>query len=294
MKTLLRFTTPFWGLALMIQSGSSYGCPVTHFQKQMSLVETREQIVETSTITEQDFDRLVETISETYTSIFKKQGLNLKIEADWKNKQPNAFSDQSGKNRYVYLYGGYARHPLMDQDTFLSIICHEIGHHLGGFPRESGSSWASAEGQADYFSTLKCMKVALKDNIENERVALSLDLPTEVKDQCRSQHLEDDDYFICLRSAKASENYGKVNSSLATPDSTAVISLLTPVKRRVFSTNLSYPTPQCRTDTKFQGALCNASIDIPLGFDDENKGACSSKNSKPIGARPNCWFLAKP
>lgn len=259
----------------------------------MSSLARHEESKVTSSISEADFDQLIERVSENYAGVFKKQGLKLKIDASWKNSKMNAYSDQIGRKRYVYLYGGYARHPMMDKDTYLSVICHEIGHHQGGFPLEIGSNWASSEGQADYFSTLKCMKIILKDDIENERIALSLDLPNEVKDQCRSQFAKDDDYFICLRSSKASEIYGKINASLATPDSVKEISLLTPVTRRVFSTNLSYPLPQCRVDTKFQGALCNADANVPLGFSDENKGACSQKNGDTIGARPLCWFVPK-
>ena len=280
-------------LTALLEASSLIACPIATFEHQMSSNAITEEERLASKINEADFDLLVERISETFTGLFKKQGLKLKISANWNNPKVNAFSDQSGSTRYIYLFGGYARYPMMDKDTFLSVICHEVGHHLGGFPRESGSTWASAEGQADYYSTLKCMKMILKDDIENEKIALSLDLPNEVKDQCRSQFIQDDDYFICLRSAKASEIYGKINASLATPDSRKEISLLTPDKKRVASTNLSYPLPQCRVDTKFQGALCNVDVNIPLGYDDENKGACSIKNGNTFGVRPTCWFIPR-
>lgn len=280
-------------LTFIIHLSSAWSCPMTNYDSQMSWVNSIEETSKSSNITEEEFNLLIKRVSGSYHETFKRKGLKLKIEGRWKSKENNAYSDQSGSNRFVYLYGGYARLPLMDQDTFLSVICHEIGHHLGGFPRAEGSTWASSEGQADYFSTLKCMKVVLKDDSENEKMALSLDLPVEVKDQCRTQFQKDDDYHICLRSSKAAETYGKINASLATPDSTKEISLLTPTFKRVFFTNLWYPLPQCRVDTKFQGALCNSEIEVPLGYDDENKGVCSLKNGTPIGERPSCWFAPR-
>ena len=287
------YVTSFLYLNFLLSTTGLFACPIEANQSQSHLATELNQVRESSSVTEIEFDRLVEIASESYAGIFKKQGLKLKIDASWKDNTPNAYSDQLGETRYIYLFGGYARLPLMNKDTYLSVICHELGHHLGGFPRVVGSTWASAEGEADYFSTLKCMKNLLKDDPENERIALSLDLPEEVKNQCQIQHPHINDYYICLRSSKAAEIYGRINASLATPNSTTEISLLTPVTRRVFSTNLSYPMPQCRVDTKLQGALCNASIDIPMGYQDENKGACSVKNGNPIGARPECWFARK-
>jgi Zn-dependent protease with chaperone function len=54
------------------------------------------------------------------------------------------------------MFGGLARDPLVTKDGFSAVICHEIGHHIAGAPRK-GFSWASNEGQADYFATTKCL-----------------------------------------------------------------------------------------------------------------------------------------
>jgi hypothetical protein len=277
-------------LALVFGMNSAWSCPLQNL-KASSLESGWEEMTNSSGITESEFNKLINRVTDKYDSIFKRHGLQLKIDGAWKKSEMNAYSDQLGKKRFVYLYGGYARLAQMDKDTYLSVICHEIGHHLGGFPFAPGSTWASSEGQADYFSTLKCMKLILKNDPENERVALSLDLPQQVKDLCRGQYPLEDDYFICLRSAMAAETYGKINAALATPDSRREISLLSPTYKKASFTNLSYPRPQCRVDTKFQGALCNVDINMALGFDDENKGACSIKNGHSLGSRPMCWFV---
>lgn len=245
-----------------------------------------------SNISKKEFNKILDTVKKVYQPIFKKQKMTFRIERGWEDKQTTAYAGVLGRDRYILVYGGYARHKLMTKDAFLSVICHEIGHHLGGFPRKSSSAWSSSEGQADYFSTLKCMKEVLKVADDNEEVALALDLPEEVKKQCRFQYKNDNDYFICLRSAKAAEDHGRVVADL-TDEGNTVISLLTPSSETRSVTNLKHPSPQCRVDTKYQGALCNVATSIPLDATNELQGACHFNNFNILGNRPACWFVHK-
>lgn len=247
---------------------------------------------EEGNISRKEFNRMIDAVKKVYVPIFKKLRQNFRIEEAWDDNQANAFAGVRGSNRYILLYGGYARHPLMTKDGFLSVICHEIGHHLGGYPKKIGSYWSSSEGQADYFSTLKCMKEVLRTYDDNQEVATALELPEEVKKQCRFQYPQHRDYFICLRSAKAAEDHGKVIADL-TDNKDLEISLLTPAREVTPATNLRHPSPQCRVDTKYQGALCNVPTDIPLDSFDETKGACHFNNFNILGNRPACWFLHK-
>lgn len=244
-------------------------------------------------ISKRDFNRLIDSVKKVYSPIFRKEKLNLRIEQMWEDSQVNAFAGARGNDRYVLLYGGYARHKSMTKDAFISVICHEIGHHLGGFPKKTSSSWSSSEGQADYFSTLKCMKEVLKRDSDNKEAALELDLPEEVKKQCKFQFPEENDYFICLRSSKAAEDHGKVISDLVSSGENSDVSLLNPSKEIRFETNIKHPSPQCRVDTKYQGALCNVSTREALDDLDETKGACHFNNFNIIGNRPACWFVHK-
>lgn len=247
---------------------------------------------ENSNISKKEFNKLIDSVKKVYGPIFKKQRLNFRIETSWSEEQTNAFAGVRGEDRYVLIYGGYARHPLMTEDAFLSVVCHEIGHHLGGFPRKTSSPWSSSEGQADYFSTLKCMKEVLRESDDNESKAALLDLPDVVKKDCRSQYPKDADYWICLRSAKAADDYGKVMVDL-TNKGGAETSLLTPSTQVLTTTNLKHPDSQCRVDTKYQGALCNVSTAIPLDPVDETRGACHVSKNNKTGSRPACWFVHK-
>lgn len=58
----------------------------------------------------------------------------------------------------IAVWGGMLSHPRMAPGTLLLLLCHEVGHFLGGPPLKSRNGWSSTEGQADYYSTVACMK----------------------------------------------------------------------------------------------------------------------------------------
>lgn len=246
---------------------------------------------EESHISKKDFNRLIDSVKKVYIPIFKKQHLNFRIESQWDDNQMNAYAGVRGYDRFILLTGGYARHKFMTKDAFLTVICHEVGHHLGGFPKKSTNPWSSSEGQADYFSTLKCMKEVLKGDDENQKIAESLSLPEDVKKECKFQFPFADDYRICLRSAQAAEDHGRVIADIDSKGHDSDVSLLTPAAEVVRSTNLKYPSAQCRLDTKYQGALCNVLASRKLDDDDETKGTCHFNNFHIVGNRPACWFV---
>lgn len=248
---------------------------------------------EESNITKKEFNKIIDSVKKVYGPIFKSHRMNFRIESQWDDKQVNAFAGTRGTDRYILLYGGYARHKLMSKDAYLSVVCHEIGHHLGGFPKKNANTWSSSEGQADYFSTLKCMKEVLRDNDDNKEIALNLDLPDEVKKQCRFQFPSADDYYVCLRSSKAAEIHGKVIEDIDSKGSLDSVSLMSPSNLVVQSSNLKHPDAQCRIDTKYQGALCNVSTKISLDDYDETVGTCTFNNFNILGNRPACWFVHK-
>ena len=255
--------------------------------------QQRDDVNEDSNISKKEFNKILDTVKKVYGPIFKSQRMNFRIESQWEDKQVNAFAGTRGTDRYILLYGGYARHKMMTKDAYLSVVCHEIGHHLGGFPKKNAHTWSSSEGQADYFSTLKCMKEVLRDDEDNKESALALDRPDEVKKQCRFQYANTNDYYICLRSSKAAEEHGKVIDDLDSKGASSDVSLLTPSNYVVSDSNLKHPDAQCRVDTKYQGALCNVSTKIALDDLDEAIGTCTFNNFNILGNRPACWFVHK-
>ena len=70
----------------------------------------------------------------------------------------NAELTKSGNVLSIRVWGGMLNHRLMNSDTLLLLLCHEIGHYLGGPPTKSRGGWSSTEGQADYYSAYKCAR----------------------------------------------------------------------------------------------------------------------------------------
>jgi hypothetical protein len=90
------------------------------------------------------------------------------------NPRVNAEIVKDEKNIIVSVWGGMLSHQLMSPDTFLLLLCHEIGHLLGGPPLKSKTGWSSTEGQADYYSGLKCARDYGLDEAQFMKAALSL------------------------------------------------------------------------------------------------------------------------
>ena len=55
--------------------------------------------------------------------------------------------EEGSFNKWVVaMFGGLARRPEVTKDAFQFVVCHEVGHHLAGWP--FAYDWASNEGQS--------------------------------------------------------------------------------------------------------------------------------------------------
>lgn len=114
----------------------------------------------TGGISEETFNSVIDEAEELYTSIISGMGGTLEIERNWEDGTVNAYAQRLGSTWKVSMFGGLARHETITRDGFALVVCHEIGHHIGGAPKKVSywsNPWASNEGQADYFATLKCL-----------------------------------------------------------------------------------------------------------------------------------------
>jgi len=73
---------------------------------------------------------------------------------------PRVNAEVLKENGYVSIsiWGGMLSHAKMSPSTLLLLLCHELGHFLGGPPLKSRTGWSSTEGQADYYSTAVCLR----------------------------------------------------------------------------------------------------------------------------------------
>src|SRR5690606_6337282 len=114
----------------------------------------------TFAIQEQEYHSALDRIERVFAPQVAALGGEFILNRLWENGTVNASAQRIGNNYIVNMYGGMARHPLINNDAFLIVACHEVGHHLGGAPKASAffANWASNEGQSDYFSGLKCFR----------------------------------------------------------------------------------------------------------------------------------------
>ncbi|MDO9184154.1 MAG: hypothetical protein Q7U04_17200, partial [Bacteriovorax sp.] len=133
-------------------------------------------------LSEIDYNQILDKVQSILGPEIKKRlDKNLIIDRKWADPTVDAFATRDdANNAVIVINGGLARHPLMTRDGFLLLVCHEIGHHLGGAPKilrgNSGlKSWSSAEGQADYYATTKCLPKFFQQGIENKKFDYDID-----------------------------------------------------------------------------------------------------------------------
>ncbi len=148
---------------------------------------------------------------------------------------------RSGDNQYIWVFGGLIRADFMTVDGAALIICHEIGHGLGGPPYKMNGS--TTEGQSDYFATGECLDLFFA---KWERPLLHSELNHPAKEFCQDES--------CLRKLSAIDVqreyffiHEEARTSYFIPDPTVV--------SEVSREDSFYPSAQCRLDTYLAGAL---------------------------------------
>lgn len=270
----------------------------------------RYQVMNSPVAEPAEFTRIVKNIEDIYKPIVSGLGGRLNITAQWGNETPNAYAKKTFGNWLVVITGGLARQKAMTDDGIALVVCHEIGHHLAGFPFVEtglaallGMNWVANEGEADYYATQVCArKIWGKDLKQNEMFRSTAS--ALVKAECDKIWRSEADQNLCYRTVTASESLAEVLSALS---KTARPQLHTPSQVVVDATFDGHPQPQCRLDTYFQGSIC------PMGWNDAvvpgkklpggKKGveaerqaamtSCTQASGFSVGLRPTCWYKAR-
>ncbi len=277
-------------LIFLLLMNTTFACPVEPHEFVIARFKalTTDPLPSASGLTEQDFTEVLGRVRDHYAKVFGDLGLEVNFNIDWNNEWFNAQTGWSdAKTVRFFFAGALARGRYMTRDGLLYVGCHEIGHHFGGLPKKEGK-WSTSEGGADYFAALKCMRDILKGDVGNA-AAEAFDLPAGVKSKCREVYADEDEYHLCLRTAKAGEDIAKsfqFKNSKAEQAETMFFRPLPVVE----VTNTNYPPNACRAETAFQGAICNKGPEFPMSFANEYEGYCHEKNGDTFGMRPKCWF----
>ena len=256
-------------------------------------------------ISEQEFNTIVNEAVEMYKPLAAIHGAELKSNNLWTDSTVNASAQQDNNNKtwILNMYGGLARRPEVTPDGFAMVVCHELGHHFGGFPFYGNADWAASEGQSDYFATHACArKIWEAQPAENARFAA--EISTQDKAKCDSASTKVEERNICYRSIAAGQSLANL---LAALNSDGTPHTSTPDTREVGSTVTSHPKAQCRLDTYLAGSLCGVrfldSI-IPGRFQTEGQvslqaeavsaeTSCMVATGWQFGVRPRCWYGPK-
>lgn len=240
-----------------------------------------------NSMTEERFNEIASRVENFYAPIVKAKKSVLVFSKNWADATVNAYAIRFGGTAwFVNLYGGLARHPLVTDDGFMLVICHEMGHHLGGAPTVGGINgfWAAVEGQADYFATMKCMKSLLK-NDDNISITAEMDIDPFLKKTCLEKNSNQNEIALCERIGMASISVGNLLSSLK---DSAPINFETPDKSVVKKTDKTHPKAQCRLDTYLAGIICDNAEE--MNRKDPLAGACLKRDGYTEGIRPLCWY----
>ncbi len=245
-----------------------------------------------SNLDEVKFNEVIDSVLAVYDPIVSSMGGKLKVERNWEDGTVNAYASRRGGTWNVAMFGGLARHQAITPDGFALVVCHELGHHIGGAPKKKSwmSSWASNEGQSDYFATLKCLRKTFR-NDNNIEIMAKVQVPAAVVSTCATQFNNADDQALCQRGAMAGMSTARLFQELRKqPESPK---FTTPDSKVVSKTDDAHPGTQCRLDTYFAGAIC-AELDADdVHQSNEDEGVCYRANGDKTGVRPLCWFAAK-
>lgn len=232
------------------------------------------------------FNQIIDRAIEFYTPIIAEKGAKLKVERKWTDGTVNAYARQDGKTWSVFMFGGLARHQDVTPDGFALVLCHELGHHLAGAPKKKMflfKTWASNEGQSDYWAAAKCFR-RIYESDNNDEIVESMDIDPEVEKKCNAVWSNKADLDMCKRISQASKGLAKLLNG------GREVSFTTPDKTVVSKTDHNHPKGQCRLDTYFNGALCDKDFNEEVSNSDAKVGVCNRSESYDIGVRPLCWY----
>lgn len=241
-------------------------------------------------ILEQALNPKYSALNELVLSLYKNEisieGGTLNIDFDMTSTRVNAFATRTGtKLEYwnIRFLGGLLGHKSMNEFIYLGVLCHELGHHLGGLPKKAEGSWVSVEGQADYFTGHECLKNILKN--KNPLSFPKLKLPAFAINKCRERFSIESELKLCFESTFISMEIGKFLFKInrGRRGNRSAKPLITKRATNIMTTtNIKHPKPQCRLDTFFEGSLCSAFY--------RGDKACQDSQEWYLGARPLCWY----
>lgn len=249
-------------------------------------------------ITKEEFDSRNSLAKKIYSPIIEKYGSVFKLESDWDSPIVNASAYKSGTDEWaITMLGGMARVKGMTADSYTVVLCHELGHLVGGFPmypdpQVTALFRSASEENSDYYAGFDCFYRMFKDDkTGNEKAEKSVS--EKIKNLCEKAHSDKTRQQICMRSTWAGERLWK--AVLGSKGDDLEVGKKDPTV--VTKTIHGYPSFQCRINTTTAASLCSKQYfgekNFPLNLKEMDLLSCNaidSDNDYLEGMRPNCWF----
>jgi hypothetical protein len=154
-------------------------------------------------ITKEQFDQTIDFILTKYQPIAQKHGATITVNRLWDDSTVNAgAARESAKDWQLWMFGGLARRPEITPDAFAVVMCHELGHLVGGFPHYFMTDIA-VEGQSDYFATMSCVDLIWGEQKEENAKYRETTEP-EAKADCDGVYTDVAQQNLCYRTMSAS------------------------------------------------------------------------------------------
>lgn len=257
-----------------------------------------------SQITEEQFNAVIDRAIDYFKPFADIHAATLTSIKKWSSATVNATAQRKANAWSITMYGGLARRPEISVDGFMLVVCHELGHHLGGFAFRAEGDWASSEGQSDYFSTQACARVMWEKEKEENALHRETVAPA-AKQACDRTWKEEGEQNLCYRITDAGLGLGKLLMQVT--NEMKVPAYDTPDATVVTRSSVTHPNAQCRLDTYLAGALCKTQFDLKVipGLDHADgqssiaaeqeavNASCSKSQGHTDGLRPACWFKAR-
>lgn len=249
------------------------------------------------------FRQIIDQVVGAFSPIVRLHGGELQANYLWDNHTVNASAGRSGNTWVLNMYGGLARRKEITPDGFSMVVCHELGHHLGGFPFYEAGSWAADEGEADYFAAHTCAPVIWGHDVQGNAIHRYTVDPV-AKQYCDRSTPYQPQRDLCYRIADAAQALSNLLNVLE--DARRPVAYRNANNMiRVPATFHGHPAAQCRLETYLNGAICGRKPDLRVipaydlnmtggSYLDEEKEAakysCAERGAVYDGSRPRCWF----
>jgi hypothetical protein len=235
--------------ALLSAASTALAAPANHSFAPENDLWKEDGMFEKENMSRAEFDMVIDAAYTIYKPITSRWFRKLNINRNWDDPTVNANCSNIIGHININMYGGLARRPEVSRDGFALVLCHELGHALGGAPYANPLFRLSAEGNADYWGAGNCMNQMLRIIPADGDVVAS----EFMQKRCTENHAENsEDYTLCVRQLAAAQSLGTM---LATLSKEPAPEFSTPDLLIVDKTNVSYPSTQCRLDSYVRGTF---------------------------------------